>query len=218
MNYINNYILGAAIPKPDQCLICIEPFTPTDSISEINLCHHIFHQNCLAPWFEYNETCPICREDLAPKSDQYPSLLQYILLAVTLHSPRYVQQQEDPLDFQQTALSQTALTCCFLNILLNHYNAQEYKTIQGHIENIRATLEIDGIHISREVNLRSRTAAARELTYRIDLLRSQLLQWLWTANDPYHVHDPPRLDHGKKIFEHPYLVQWSRKISTIMGL
>jgi hypothetical protein len=49
------------------CVVCVEKI-------EIGMkgmfmpCGHIFHPDCLKPWLETNNTCPVCRFEL-PKED-----------------------------------------------------------------------------------------------------------------------------------------------------
>ncbi|KAL1592792.1 hypothetical protein SLS60_011208 [Paraconiothyrium brasiliense] len=59
----------------DNCPICIESFDLTTKVGLGNVqviagCGHIFHRQCLWPWFEDPETpivtCPMCRRELFP--------------------------------------------------------------------------------------------------------------------------------------------------------
>lgn len=47
-----------------QCPMCLEDFAAEQKIKK-TLCHHIFHEECLASWFRVNRTCPLCRADLS---------------------------------------------------------------------------------------------------------------------------------------------------------
>ena len=40
------------------CSVCVEPVcTPTTTLA----CAHVFHERCIATWFERKMTCPLCR-------------------------------------------------------------------------------------------------------------------------------------------------------------
>jgi hypothetical protein len=204
----------------DICSICTDNYDTSSAdkssadkssaIAQIKSCQHIFHEDCLNAWFEYNISCPMCRLQLgdAPRINIY----QYILLLLSL------QQQSQPLQTPTDGLSHTAFAAVFINVLLERYKtAQEYNSMRNIIFMTRDSICIDGYKLPSTLNLINRTSATRELKYRMDLLRSQLLQHLWSATDPYHLSDPPQLAYGKKIFEHPYLLEWKRKIETIIG-
>ena len=49
--------------KLDPCSICLESYTPNDSISKLKLCVHTYHNKCIDEWFIYSKafSCPICR-------------------------------------------------------------------------------------------------------------------------------------------------------------
>ena len=46
-----------------ECVICYEPFKADDEVTPLP-CNpaHYFHTECLKPWFQRNNTCPLCRE------------------------------------------------------------------------------------------------------------------------------------------------------------
>ena len=49
------------------CPICTESFVKEDTVMSID-CGHTFHEDCLTPWLDLNNTCPNCRLVL-PKRD-----------------------------------------------------------------------------------------------------------------------------------------------------
>ena len=211
MNISDNYKLVQLTTdqKQQHCLICHCEYVSTDKILEINKCQHIFHVDCIEQWFEYSKACPICRE---PFQTHQPNLIQYLLILLSVH-----QSNSSPIStasvYQNQSLSHTAFVCVLLHILLSRYQtAQEFNYIKDHLTNIRNTFSVDGEIIPPNLNLNNRTSIQRELRYRQTLLRSQLLQWLWTEQDPYHIDDPPILQHGNRLYGHYYLVQWREKI------
>jgi hypothetical protein len=217
----------------DLCVICHAEFAPvTEPLMKITDCAHIYHKDCIEKWFEYDESCPLCRKSLAAKHT--PTLLQYILLFLSLSPPTSPRDNSSLHTYTSMSLSATAFTCCFLYIILDSYKTPpEYNRIKQQLINLKGHFTIDNERLSDNINLSSRTAAARELNHRQVLLRSQLLQWLWTNSDPHDIDDPlgifnsdsmhhrsyltsvvdpPQLPHGKKIFQHFYLQEWIQKI------
>jgi hypothetical protein len=46
------------------CVICLDKFVEEPQKAAVALeCEHIFHRNCLLPWFEEHQSCPICRTE-----------------------------------------------------------------------------------------------------------------------------------------------------------
>ena len=48
----------------DCCCICLDNMNIDDTINEIIICKHIFHNNCLIEWLKQNTNCPLCRNEL----------------------------------------------------------------------------------------------------------------------------------------------------------
>ena len=61
---LNTLILHEELPD-ECCSICLEDFKSGDNIKKLN-CTHIFHKECLQPWFNdnNNRNCPMCRTDI----------------------------------------------------------------------------------------------------------------------------------------------------------
>ncbi|CAJ0956690.1 unnamed protein product, partial [Mesorhabditis belari] len=55
------------VDNDTQCTTCMESFKKDETVLELN-CRHIFHQDCLVPWFERHRTCPICRQEVDPST------------------------------------------------------------------------------------------------------------------------------------------------------
>ncbi|CAK88825.1 unnamed protein product (macronuclear) [Paramecium tetraurelia] len=47
------------------CYICLQPYDNDDLIVTLS-CNpnHVFHSDCIRPWAEINDTCPVCRQRL----------------------------------------------------------------------------------------------------------------------------------------------------------
>ena len=56
------------IPINKECYICLQVFTKKKIIRKLP-CGHMFCEMCLKPWLEKNSTCPTCKYELKPKSD-----------------------------------------------------------------------------------------------------------------------------------------------------
>ena len=51
-------------PTNDVCPISLERFQPTDHVTQIRWCGHIFRRRDLLSWFNHNVRCPVCRYDI----------------------------------------------------------------------------------------------------------------------------------------------------------
>lgn len=47
----------------DSCAICLEDFDPDEQINYLP-CHHGFHSQCLLPWLDRSDLCPICKSSV----------------------------------------------------------------------------------------------------------------------------------------------------------
>jgi hypothetical protein len=238
MNYSDIYEIIKSTSADDVCSICTDNYEVSVP-SQIKSCGHVFHRTCIDEWFQYNLSCPMCRRQLGgPLNkvlfDGHPSLntfnedpsinlYQYIIILLSLQAQQVQAQQVQAQQVQapqqqDDGLSSTAAICVFINMILERYKtAQEYNDMRNIILMTRDTLSIDGTTLPSTLNLINRTSATRELKYRIDLLRSQLMHYIWSATDPYHLSDPPEIPRGKRLFEHPYLQGWKQKIEAALG-
>ena len=46
-----------------ECAVCHENFTKELKGIKLN-CRHIFHKDCILPWLEKQNTCPVCRDEM----------------------------------------------------------------------------------------------------------------------------------------------------------
>lgn len=205
------------VTKPDEkqetCLICQTDFntSPTTTLSKIIDCSHIYHELCINEWFKYNESCPICRKKLGQSTQ--PNLLQLILLFLSLQNQEPQHDNDFLHTYESQSLASTAFICVFLSILLERYKtAGEYNEVKHLIMHQVSSLSVENERLPSTVNISSRTAIIREIKHRQVLMRCQLLQWLWSTSDPYHLQEPPELPHGRDLYQHPYLQAWKRKI------
>jgi hypothetical protein len=65
---LNSTILDKSVLKNQQCSICLEDLTLTNSLIILQ-CTHIYHKNCLKQWVTNNSTkCCVCRFDIRNES------------------------------------------------------------------------------------------------------------------------------------------------------
>ena len=48
-----------------QCSVCWDDFKLDEDVRQLK-CEHIFHENCIIPWLELHNTCPVCRQEQEP--------------------------------------------------------------------------------------------------------------------------------------------------------
>lgn len=48
----------------NNCAVCQDPLEQGHEVCVINHCGHIFHKDCITPWFQQNTRCPTCRHDI----------------------------------------------------------------------------------------------------------------------------------------------------------
>ena len=66
--------------KTVQCTICLDNVGDTDRV--VTKCGHIFHASCLFENNTHANTCPNCREPIAPKPKQVPKMNKEVAAAI----------------------------------------------------------------------------------------------------------------------------------------
>jgi hypothetical protein len=52
----------------EPCPVCHEEFVEKSKVAEL-CCSHCFHGDCIKPWLETHNTCPVCRIELETEED-----------------------------------------------------------------------------------------------------------------------------------------------------
>ena len=64
--------LNTLSSKADEtCSICLENYTKDDLVKELPKCKHYFHAECILPWLENTNTCPVCRQEYPTDDFEY---------------------------------------------------------------------------------------------------------------------------------------------------
>ncbi|XP_033950592.1 E3 ubiquitin-protein ligase RNF115 isoform X2 [Pseudochaenichthys georgianus] len=54
-----------------ECPVCREEYTSGESVRKLP-CLHFFHNECIVPWLELHDTCPVCRKSLDGVDNSLP--------------------------------------------------------------------------------------------------------------------------------------------------
>ncbi|XP_075877296.1 E3 ubiquitin-protein ligase RNF126-B-like isoform X1 [Nelusetta ayraudi] len=55
-----------------ECPVCKEDYKADESVRQLP-CEHLFHNDCIVPWLEQHDTCPVCRESLTGQNSTQDS-------------------------------------------------------------------------------------------------------------------------------------------------
>ncbi|XP_014899869.1 E3 ubiquitin-protein ligase RNF115 [Poecilia latipinna] len=58
-----------------ECPVCREEYSLAESVRKLP-CHHYFHSDCIVPWLELHDTCPVCRKSLDGVDNNLPPTSQ----------------------------------------------------------------------------------------------------------------------------------------------
>lgn len=47
-----------------ECPVCKEDYSVGENVRQLP-CNHMFHNECIVPWLEQHDTCPVCRKSLS---------------------------------------------------------------------------------------------------------------------------------------------------------
>ncbi|KAG7191049.1 hypothetical protein KM043_007095 [Ampulex compressa] len=58
------------IDEVKQCPVCLKEFE-VGSMAKSMPCRHIFHKECIVPWLQKTNSCPLCRHELPTDDEDY---------------------------------------------------------------------------------------------------------------------------------------------------
>ncbi|GMQ00649.1 hypothetical protein CsSME_00047648 [Camellia sinensis var. sinensis] len=70
-------ITGSLLSK--SCSICKDEFEKNDQVNPLP-CDHVFHHNCILPWLNRSNSCPLCRYKLPMERRPKPLMLYVVRL------------------------------------------------------------------------------------------------------------------------------------------
>lgn len=53
-------ILKKELDRGEQCSICLDKFMLAELVKKLP-CKHLYHEDCITPWLELRDSCPVCR-------------------------------------------------------------------------------------------------------------------------------------------------------------
>lgn len=69
--FVYSEVKGLKIGKGAlECAVCLNEFEDEESLRLLPKCDHVFHSECIDAWLENHVTCPVCRANLAPHSEE----------------------------------------------------------------------------------------------------------------------------------------------------
>ena len=79
----------------DLCTICLNSLS-SDEVYNIPECSHIFHTNCIIPWFRKNSTCPCCRSGPSLEGEDGHNYFYWDNEAKYVFNRRFAQRKNAP--------------------------------------------------------------------------------------------------------------------------
>merc|ERR1719242_1006859 len=56
-----------------ECAVCKDSFVAQEKVIELP-CKHLYHKECIMPWLEMHNTCPVCRYEMKTDNEWYENL------------------------------------------------------------------------------------------------------------------------------------------------
>jgi hypothetical protein len=98
--------LGETPTQGEVCSICLQPMEEGESTKATVPCKHVFHEDCITRWLEFDEakSCPNCRDHvtslrtivLKPAPNQREVILEVGESSESVNNPPYYDHNQDP--------------------------------------------------------------------------------------------------------------------------
>lgn len=63
------------VAKKEECAICKDAFELNEQVQRLP-CRHLYHKQCISPWLDAHNTCPVCRFELPTDDNEYETRRQ----------------------------------------------------------------------------------------------------------------------------------------------
>jgi E3 ubiquitin-protein ligase RNF115/126 len=60
---VRHAVTATEFAQEVECTVCLNRFRCGENAVKVK-CGHLFHEECLGPWIEQHDTCPMCRGDI----------------------------------------------------------------------------------------------------------------------------------------------------------
>lgn len=68
--------IGAAdVEQKEECAICKDQFELNENVLRLP-CRHLYHKQCISPWLDAHNSCPVCRFELPTDDADYEARRQ----------------------------------------------------------------------------------------------------------------------------------------------
>ncbi|KAF8760464.1 hypothetical protein HU200_010086 [Digitaria exilis] len=65
----------------DECSVCLAEVKPKETVKQLPVCSHLFHEGCIDAWLRSHRTCPVCRSPVTAATAVATSV------EVSVHTP-----------------------------------------------------------------------------------------------------------------------------------
>ncbi|CAI8585604.1 unnamed protein product [Vicia faba] len=86
------------------CAVCLNEFQDDETLRLIPKCSHVYHHGCIDIWLVSHNTCPVCRANLVPISDEdatEPPIISIQIPEVESHHNEQVEEVEHVVEVEQ---------------------------------------------------------------------------------------------------------------------
>jgi hypothetical protein len=66
---VTHCVTAMEVSQGLECPVCLCKFSRGEAGVAKLKCSHVFHRDCLGPWFKEHHTCPVCRTDIDEENE-----------------------------------------------------------------------------------------------------------------------------------------------------